>query len=116
MALSKLTQPQATAIVAIVRGAKLSDAAREAGVDRATLYRWRTADPQFVAALNAWRSEQQAYARDRLLTAANLATDAVVRTLEKGDGRLGLRLLKELGCAETGTTHRFNAAPPSPQP
>lgn len=104
VAMSNLSTQQAVAMSAIVRGSKLADAANAAGVDRATLYRWRTSDPHFITALNAWRAEQQSHAKDRLLTAANLATDAVVQGLEKGDARLGLRVLKELGCAAAGPT------------
>ena len=67
-----------------VDGKPLHEAATEAGVDRGTLYRWRTQDVHFMAALNAWRNETQSHARDRMLAMADKAIGAVARGLDDG--------------------------------
>ena len=41
---------------------------------------------------------------------ASAATDAVAGTLSRGDGRLGLRVLKELACTGTGPTEPTDPA------
>ena len=107
---SMLNQMQVRALAVIVRGGAIAEAAAAAGVDRATLYRWRKSDAQFIAALNAWRQEQQLHAKDRLLGLASAATDAVAGTLARGDGRLGMRVLKELACTGTGPTEPTDPA------
>ena len=107
---SMLSETQVRALTVIVRGGSLMEAAAAAGVDRTTLYRWRKEDAQFIAALNAWRHEQQLHAKDRLLGLATAATDAVAGTLAGGDGRLGLRVLKELACTGTGPTQPTDPA------
>ena len=80
------------------------DAAAAAGVDRGTLYRWRTQDHDFIAALNAWRWEMQTHTRDRMLALADEALSAVRAGIKHGDARLGLRLLKDLNCSRVGRT------------
>jgi len=110
LALSRVSAAQAVALKALAAGKPLGEAAAEAGVDRGTLYRWRTHDDQFIAALNAWRSETQTHARDRLLALTDKAIAAVQASIEKGDARLGLRLLKDLNCSRAGRTRPHDPA------
>src|SRR5690348_2306126 len=56
LALANVSAQQETALRALAAGRALGEVAAEAGVDRGTLYRWRTRDPQFMAALKAWRA------------------------------------------------------------
>src|SRR5665213_1366692 len=63
----ELSATQVTALEALAAGQSLADAARWAGVNPGTIYRWKKNDPGFIAALNAWRIEALAGARDRLL-------------------------------------------------
>lgn len=104
VALSRVSEPQAAALRALVEGRTTVQAAAEAGVDRGTLYRWRTQDRDFMAALNAWRADMVAQARDRMLALADKAVNAVAGGLDKGDARLGLRVLKDLECSRVGKT------------
>jgi hypothetical protein len=104
LALSHVTPQQAEALRALAAGKPLNDAAAAAGVDRGTLYRWRTQDHEFIAALNAWRWEMQTHTRDRMLALADKAIAAVQASVEQGDARLGLRLLKDLNCSRVGRT------------
>ena len=107
---SKLPPRQVAALAVIASGGTLSAAAAAGGVDRATLYRWRRDDAQFIAALNAWRGEQILHAKDRLLGMAQAASDAIGAELANGNGRLGLRVLTELGCSEPGPTQPTDPA------
>jgi hypothetical protein len=102
VALSRVSESQAAALRVLVAGRPMVEAATEAGVDRGTLYRWRTQDTHFMAALNAWRAETRAHARDRMLAMADKAIGAVAGGLDKGDARLGLRVLKDLECNQIG--------------
>src|SRR6185437_4848455 len=52
-----LSIAQKSALAALIAGKGPHQAARMAGVDRSTLYRWRTNDFDFMAALNAWRQQ-----------------------------------------------------------
>src|SRR5436309_803606 len=104
LALSHVTPQQAEALRALAAGKPLNDAAAAEGVDRGTLYRWRTQDHDFVAALNAWRWEMQTHTRDRMLALADEALAAVQASIKHGDARLGLRLLKDLNCSGVGRT------------
>ena len=74
-----LAPAQRLALNALIGGATMTDAARAAGVDRSTVYRWLDGVPGFVAELNRGRLEQAQTLRAEL---RGLATDAV-RTLRE---------------------------------
>jgi hypothetical protein len=75
------------------------EAATAAGVDRTTLYRWRTEDEKFLCALEAWRREQVNNAYDRLSGMTVTATNVVGDAIAGGDARLAFRMLEKLGAA-----------------
>lgn len=94
--LSKLTPQQAKALRELLAGARTQEAAAAAGVDRVTLYRWRTQDPQFMAAMSAWRNETHEHAMDQMLALADASVCAVAHGIAECDSKLGLRVLKEI--------------------
>lgn len=96
MAAEGLERPQATALEAIILGKSMQEAADAAGVDRATLYRWRVGDPRFMRALAEWRQEIAGALYDRLAGLGAAAAEAVQAAIEAGDGRLAFRLLHGL--------------------
>ena len=96
MWLSKLTPQQARALRELLAGARTQEAADAAGVDRVTLYRWRTQDPQFMAALSAWRNETHEHALDQFLALSEASVAAVAHGISNCDSKLGLRVLKEI--------------------
>ena len=96
MWLSKVTPQQAIALRELLSGAMTQEAAKAAGVDRTTLYRWRTQDPQFMAALSAWRNETHEHAMDQFLALSEASVAAVAHGIANCDSRLGLSVLKEL--------------------
>lgn len=98
----QLSPAQCSAIELLVRGESVIKVAEAVGVDRGTIYRWRTSDPNFIAALNRWRGEMQAETRDRVLALSAGAADSVARSIKDGDSRLGLRVLEKMGCLKPG--------------
>lgn len=98
----QLSRAQCSAIELLARGEPVMKVAEAVGVDRGTIYRWRTSDPNFIAALNRWRGEMQAETRDRVLALSAGAADSVARSIADGDSRLGLRVLEKMGCLKPG--------------
>lgn len=98
----QLSPAQCSAIELLARGEPVMKVAEAVGVDRGTIYRWRTSDPNFIAALNRWRGEMQAETRDRVLALSAGAADSVARSIADGDSRLGLRVLEKMGCLKPG--------------
>lgn len=119
MWLSKLTSQQATALRQLLAGARTQEAADAAGVDRVTLYRWRTQDPQFMAALSAWRNETHEHAMDQFLSLSEASVAAVADGLSNCDSKLGLRVLKEINRTrekldQAGESNRSKSAKANP--
>jgi len=112
MWLSKVTPQQAIALRELLSGAMTQEAAKAAGVDRTTLYRWRTQDPQFMAALSAWRNETHEHAMDQFLALSEASVAAVAHGIANCDSRLGLSVLKELN----KTRERLDRPANSPRP
>jgi len=93
----ELGQKQETALAALRGGSSFPQAAEAAGVGRATVYRWMQSDPQFRAAYNAWQQEQAESARARLLKLADQAVDVVEKALARGDQKIAVGVLKNIG-------------------
>jgi hypothetical protein len=74
-----LTSPQVQVISALVAGATVTDATKQANVDRTTLYLWQRADATFQAEFNRAKQEHVESMRARLRGLAELA----LSTLEK---------------------------------
>lgn len=91
-----ITPRQEAAIRALVAGRTYSEAAAAGGVDRATLFRWRTLDEDFKVALETMREQTHEQASDRFRNLAEASLRAVEGGLAKGDARLGLSVLKAL--------------------
>src|SRR5665213_4374477 len=72
-----LTRAQAGVLQALVAGSSITDAARDTGVSRMTIYRWQKSDPRFSALLNAWRRQTLDSARDQLVALSETAVGAV---------------------------------------
>ena len=93
-----LTHLQRIALQAIAAGQTATDAAQSAGVDRSTLYRWRTKDENFIAALKAWRDNARETAADKLLAAVDDAAGVVAQAgFRRGDVKAALTILKSFG-------------------
>ena len=93
----QLSPHQLAALHAITTGKSVTEAAQSAGIGRRTIYNWLASDPNFRAAYNAWKKELMEFGRGRLLKMTETAIDAVRAALEKGDSRLAVLLLKNIG-------------------
>jgi hypothetical protein len=103
-----LPPDQRTALELLRAGTNITDAARDAGIDRRTIYRWLNHDPAFRAAYNQWQNELEESCRARLLALTGKAVDAVERSLEKGDAALALRVIRDLGINRPSTRRTTN--------
>src|SRR6185437_502259 len=88
-----LSPRQIKALELIMAGKSTKEIIQGSGASRTTLWRWRTSDPNFIAALNQWRAEVQKNTRDRILALGTEAADAVVRALADKSARIGMKLL-----------------------
>jgi hypothetical protein len=61
------------------------------------LYKWLNEDAVFAAACNQWRAERKNSVMMRMMRMTEKAADAVEKSLEEGDGKLGLRMLEKMG-------------------
>ena len=102
---SSLSPAQVLALRALAEGASLNDAAKAAGVERNALYRWRTRNPHFIAAMNAWRRDHLEIARQQFLLLRDSALDAVRKGLAEGDARIGIAVLDRMGASAAGETN-----------
>ena len=94
----RLPRAQHAALAALSGGIPFAEAAKAAGVHRATVYRWLESDPLFRAAYNAWQQELRASARARLLKLADDAIDVVTKELRlHKNEKVAMALLNKLG-------------------
>ena len=63
---TSLSEKQELALTALLLGARVDEAAEEAGVARETVSRWRNHDPAFMAELRRRQAELWGEARDQL--------------------------------------------------
>ncbi len=81
---------------AILTGETVTAAAKTAKVNRTTVHRWLN-DPDFLAALNSYRSELRDTQHHRLARLASYAIDVAEQALEDGDIRTALAVLRGIG-------------------
>lgn len=104
-----LTVAQHAALTALTEGKTIRESAEAAGVHRNTVSQWLHRDPVFQAAYNGWRQEMLDSTRAKVLGLAEAAAATVARAVAKGDARIALSVLKDMGLtrpdAEIGSTH-----------
>jgi hypothetical protein len=64
----RLESGQRAALDHLARGKSVAEAAKAAGLNRGTVYRWLKEDPAFQAAYNRWLDELEEGSRTQLLT------------------------------------------------
>lgn len=106
----RLSPAQDVAIAALLRGCTITEAARQAGVERQTCSRWFNNDPEFIAALNRERQAVWAVLQDQMRS-------TFVKALSIVEGRLDdpefapqaamelLRLLPRINLMPSGSTN-----------
>lgn len=100
----ELAPHQADVIAALMRGASVTDATRQANVDRTTFYLWIKSDVIFQAELNRAKQEQAEAMRAQLRGLADAAVSTVREMLTGADVPAGVRLKAALAVLQaTGT-------------
>jgi hypothetical protein len=87
-----LAPQQAEVITALVRGATVTDATKQANIDRTTFYLWLKADANFLAELNRAKKEQADAMRAQLGDLADTAVSTLREMLTGADVPAGVRL------------------------
>jgi hypothetical protein len=94
--------PEQTAVImALMAGATVTDATRQANVDRTTFYLWLKSDSGFQAELNRAKREQMDAMRAQLQSLADTAVSAVREMLNGPDVPAGVRLKAALAVLQS---------------
>jgi hypothetical protein len=97
----EIAPQQAEVILALVRGATVTDATKQANVDRTTFYLWRKSDATFQAELNRAKQEQVDALRTQLQALADPAMATVREMLNGRDIPAGVRLKAALAVLQS---------------
>ena len=92
-----MSTAQETALAALRAGSLFPQAAEQAGVNRATVYRWVQRDAAFRAAYNAWQRELADSAHARLLKLTERAVEVLEHAIKQRDRDVAYKMLKHLG-------------------
>jgi len=95
-----LSIEQLNAIDLLVMGKSDREVAEAIGVHRTTVTGWRLYNPYFQAELNRRRKEVFGSAVDRFRSLLQKAMDAIEKSLDEGDARVALGILKLAGIGE----------------
>ena len=98
---AELGPQQAEVIAALMRGATVTDATKQANVDRTTFYFWLRSDATFQAELNRARREQIDAMRAQLRGLADTAVSTVREMLNGADVPAGVRLKAALAVLQS---------------
>lgn len=98
---STLTPQQASVIAALVRGATVTEATKQAEVDRSTYYLWLKSDANFVAEVNRAKQEQAESMRAQLRGLVDTAIATVRETLTAKDVAAAVRLKAALSVLQS---------------
>ena len=93
----RLRKAQVLALEHLMAGTPIHEAARHAGVDRRTLYRWIKSDPKFAATYNAWRKETVDSGQARVLAMGDAALDVLEKAIKNGNAQIALQVVRSTG-------------------
>ena len=89
-----VTAQQEMAIDMLVMGRRLTDVADAVGISREQLWRWRTQDVGFKARLDEVQVEAHAARMNRFWALNDKAHDVLEESLEEGDPKAAMDILK----------------------
>lgn len=92
----KLNEKQERAIVLLAEGKNYNEVAKEVGVNRSTIYRWKTENALFMVEHNRLRDNLWVASEARLLKARTAAIEEAMALLEHEDPRVRLRAVEIL--------------------
>ncbi len=93
----EVSDRQSIAIDALVAGSTHREAAEKAGVQRSTVTGWCNKHITFIAEWNRRRRQRLTVAGERLHEATSTALDVVAVTINSGDVRTALALIRLVG-------------------
>ena len=94
---SHLSVEHLNAIDILVQGRTDQETAGTVGVARETVTRWRNDNPYFTAEFNKQRRLIWGDSHDRLRALASKAVDTLETSLDEGDSRVAVEVLKAVG-------------------
>jgi hypothetical protein len=97
----EIAPQQAEVIMALARGATVTDATKQANVDRTTFYLWRKSDVTFQVELNRAKQEQVDALRTKLQALADPALFTIREMLNGRDIPAGVRLKAALAVLQS---------------
>jgi transposase len=89
----KLNERQEKAVLLLAEGKTSAEVAAEVGVDRTTIYRWKTGNARFIAELNRLRRSLWEAGENQLLSARTAALAAAMELLDHEDAKVRLRAI-----------------------
>ena len=107
-----LVPQQTEVIMALVRGATVTDATRQANIDRTTFYLWLKSDANFLAELNRAKKEQTDAIRAQFRDLADSAVSTVREMLTRTDVPPAVRLRAALAVIGTLTAEPIGETDP----
>jgi hypothetical protein len=93
----KLSSKQQLAVDLLLQGKTDQEAASAVEVTRETVNRWRNRNPYFQAVLNRRRKELWEGAHERMRCLVNKAVETLENSLDEGNLRAAVEILKGLG-------------------
>ena len=107
-----LSIEQQNAIDLLILGKSDKEVADAVGVNRTTIWEWRTAHPIFMATLERRRAEVWRQPQERLRSLLSKAVENLGQAVESGDLKSSVEVLKAVGMYGDGTMNAIGEQDP----
>jgi hypothetical protein len=107
-----LSIEQQNAIDLLILGKSDKEVAEAVGVNRTTIWEWRTAHPIFMTSLERQRAEVWRQPQERLRSLLSKAVENLGQAVESGDLKASIELLKAVGMYGDGTMNAIGEQDP----
>ena len=91
---NEMNEKEEMALALILQGRKDAEVAKELGISRMTIWRWKKDNVQFIQALEEKRAHLRQQAEDNLLELTESAVNAIRDALNNGDTKIRLQAAK----------------------
>jgi transposase-like protein len=95
--IARMKPKQAAVFATLARGGSVTLAARNAGLDRSTIYKWLKPDHPFQQRLAQWKQDLADSGRTCMLLMLDEATQVIRNAIHHGDVRTALKVVERLG-------------------
>jgi putative insertion element HTH domain-containing protein len=110
-----ITDQQRLGVDLLAEGRRLGDVAKEIGVSRQQLWRWRK-DPAFIVELHRVRAELRQRRGDRFLSLVDKSLDVLEQSLDEGDPKAATDILKLAAGSLSALAPEAPEGPEAPTP